>query len=221
MADIQQLIEKTIQTKFDSGTLEKVVDAHVNTLIEDAVKDALRSWSPFGKGLKEMLETKLTLNPESYNLMVLEVVQRLLDAHLQGHLKMQVEEGLKDILEPFDASKPIKMSELVRDFMESTSEYEDNMQGRITCHIEFGTLDGYWRFYLDKDEGTQKYQCDIQGAVNREGELYSLKISGEKVEKNLFLGPLYNFERRLFQLYANKAVLELDEHDIETGWDKF
>lgn len=227
MADIQALIQKTMQEKFDGGTLEKIVEERVEKLVEDAVGEAMKSWSPFGKDLKAMLESKLALNPESYNLdryntMVQKIVQQMLDTHLQGHLKEQVEKSVADILKPFDVSKPVKMSELVRDFMETTSEYEENMQGNITCHIEEGgSVSGYWQFYLDKEADTDKYRCEVQGMVNKEGQIFSLKISGEKIEKNFFVGPLYNFERRLFQLYANKGVLELDEDAVETSWDKY
>ncbi len=54
-----------------------------------------------------------------------------------------------------------------------------------------------------------KYKCKIDVGVYK-GTIYSLRFEDKNIEKEMFVGPLYGFERYLFQLRASAVRIEED-----------
>ncbi len=53
-----------------------------------------------------------------------------------------------------------------------------------------------------------------------DGRVYSVRINEIAPKNALFIGPIYGFERKLFQLYAagTKLVIDCDVDDIDTSY---
>jgi len=51
-------------------------------------------------------------------------------------------------------------------------------------------------------------------------ECFSLMIGNQDVSKKLFIGPLYGFERTLFQFYTAKTrlVIDVDPSEIDLSY---
>lgn len=218
MKEMEQAVATAFSNIAGSGFIEKQIEEQLSKSIAGIVKSQLESYSEFGKALNEHVKKALQvdfsgLGLPGYNDMILKIVRRQVDAGLADVLSTQVEGQLTKLLKPAPAE--IKLSELIKEFIEqSADDCPCDNPNSISLHIEKSDR-GYRRIYLDKDEGKSMYACAIHIAITGEGEVYSLKINEFDPKKTLFVGPIYGFERRLFQMHAagTKLIVDGDDED--------
>jgi len=230
MQELQQAVANAFANVVAAGTIEKAIEEKLTSTITSIINEELRSYSDFGKSLGEQVKAAMqvdfsNLGLPGYNDLILKLIRAQVEHQASTSIAAHVEEQMKDLLAP--APSEIKLSELVEEFIKFADEKigcECDKPERITLIVEDGSdrgryssLSNFYHIYLDKEPGKDKYACDFQVNVH-DGKVYSVRIDKNDPSKSLFIGPMYGFSRRVFQLYAagTKLVIDGAEDDINT-----
>lgn len=226
--DIREAAIAALDNVIKSGAIEAAIEKKLIETITSCIANELATYSDFGKALTEKVKRSLALSGKidlpSYNDAILKIVRRQVESRTNAVIQQQVAEQMENLLQP--APEEIKLTELVAQYIEHVKSRQDD----CVCHghdeqillkvkdesfggrtIELGeSKDGYG--------DRLRHTVDITIGVNRDGMMYWLHFRNEDVEKRLFVGPLYGFERMLFQMKAagSKIRFDADPHDIET-----
>lgn len=231
---LNEVFLNTLTKLQDSGELEKIVEKRAIKMMEEVVDDHMRSYSDFGKSLKEHVGKALAfdmsrLNLEQYNHMVLKIVQRQLDHGLYARGEKQITDTMSKLLEV--PPEEMKLSELIEDFIEHSidkSEVPNYETGEITFHCEeedFTYLKGYYKVAFDTEKNKDIHDCEYKFSIDDKGFIYGLSLermwsrkSGDQ-EKRLFVGDLSGFEKKIFSLMTAKVKIIRDEDEVETSYE--
>jgi hypothetical protein len=211
-----ELIPQVAKLAADYLTGEKgkrVIEEAVGKAVESAVRDATGYGSEFSKKLKAAVCEKLKV-PDGFDLPayhdhVTKVVLAVVKDGMDKAVAAQVEARLKAIIRPVPAE--IKLSEIAAEYRKQRVAERDAGGGgddSFTCRLT--TADGGFHYLeLDAERGKKEYQCDVRIGVYG-GKMFSLQFGGRRIERELFVGPLYAFERFVFQLHAAGTRVEVD-----------
>lgn len=194
-----------------SGVIEQTIEKKLTETIVEAVNSHLRSYSDFGQAIQKHVQQAIGVDLEradlpSYNDFVLKVIRKQLDAAMVGPAAKQIEEDMAKLLAK--APTEITLQELVDDFIKA---YKEDREGEaFTLHIEHESY-GFKYVCLDVDPDKGRYSCDFRIGIDKQGHVYSLQLGAKDVSKTLFVGPIYGFERDVFQLYAAKTKIVIPE----------
>ncbi len=164
--------------------------------------------------VKESLQVDFReLDLLGYNAVVLAVVRQKLDNAIH---QVGIEKLKKDMDELLGETAPaeIKLSELLVEFKawaRRQQKYAIKRSDVCTIHIGEREYGSRW-IYLDPAK-VEKYQCKFRMLVREDGEVSQWTLDGMDPKNALFLGPLYGFEKRMFQMYAAGTRLIIDTHD--------
>ena len=217
--DFRQAVIDALDRQIAAGKVNEHIEAAVASSLKHAIGNLLGDYGPFTKHLEEALKQSLALNGSldlpSYNDAVLKIVRQKVERAMQGSIEREVEKQLTYLLEPAPAS--IRLSELVAQYREYLKE---RLRGGCHCHdadyrikLRVGdrSLHGYKEIELWETR-TDKSSPDIRIATNGEGTVYSLSFKHFGSDNPLFSGPLYGFQRRLFQMRVAGTRIEFDEN---------
>ena len=215
MKDFAQAVATAFDQIASAGVIEKQIHATLQKTIESAVNDALRSYSDFGKKLDEAVKSALAvdfnhLGLPLYNDIILKIVREKVGTLLPELAAKQFDTYMADLLSPAPAS--IKLSELVEQYIESEADsHRRDGSEHITLIVEDNDSSGFKYVHLDANEGRDKYSCEIQFGVTRDGRVYRVSFGKQEITTRLIAGPLYGFHKTLFGLYAAGTCIEFDE----------
>ncbi|MBU3205169.1 hypothetical protein [Clostridium algidicarnis] len=223
MIDLNKIVNETLKNIEKEGFVEKVVEKRLKETMESVIDDTFRSYSDFGKNLKEYVGQNLNVNLsnlglEGYNTLVLAAVKEELDKTItmQGieKIKQTAEEMLSSVKDEYT------LSELIEKVKEGfcKEEYEYDEYDKITLFIEDGSS-GYKHIYLNEEEEDRKYSCDYQIDINKEGKPYSIKLKGDEIDSKKILGGLYGLDKLLFKIYAHGSKIILDQGEDPEDYD--
>jgi hypothetical protein len=219
MKDMEQAVATAFANVVASGAIEQAIEKQIGETINSAIKDHLRSYSDFGKAISEQVQQAIGVRLErldlpSYNDLILKIVRAQIEGAMHGETAKQIEANLAELLK--QAPAEITIDQLIEQFIEAHKEDREGQGFTLRIEREYGST----TIYLDKEERTPKYDCDFRISVDKEGEVYHLAFGRHDVDKKLFVGRLYGFERTIFQLYAAKSKLvipaDTDAHDYDT-----
>jgi hypothetical protein len=231
-ATVQEMFGQVLQQRIQSGAFEEAIGKYADKLIDQAAKDCLDSYGGVGKALKEQFAKAIMPQLDSiadlptYHEFVTNrlklATQQFYDSRLATVLDAELKELLTEIPEQ------ITLSWLVEKVMQERRNDEDDYEGEITLIIEEDNTYGKWaHIYLDKDENKSKRDCEYDIQLRHEKEsakwaVIGVRINGHKAGEQLSMGRQYGFEKILFNIYAMKGQIELDEgmdsSDYETSW---
>lgn len=216
MKELETAIVAAFTKMAETGAIEKIVAEKIAKTVDSILDDALRSYSDFGKQLKETINASLHVDMKGlsltgYNDIILKIIKAKLDNSIEIVGAARIEKELEELLAAPPAE--IKLSELVEQLKNGRTGGD---WYQCTCIVDWGSNDGWGRIYLDEDGDKSKRDCDHELAFTKDGEIYSISIDGRDPSKKLFIGPFYSFERSLFQMYVAKTKLIVDENEVET-----
>lgn len=232
-ATVQEMFGQVLSQRIQSGALEQAISKYVDKLIDDAASDCLRSYGDVGKALKEQFSKAIMPKLESisdlptYHEYVTNrlklATQQFYDNRLAAVLDAEFKELMNEIPEQ------ITLSWLVEQIVKDRRDDSDDYEGNITLIIdaEERSWGGWVSVYIDKEEDTSKRDCgfDLHLSKDKESGKYSLiglRINGKKAGEQLSMGLKYGFEKILFNVYAMKGQIELDQgedaDDYDTSW---
>lgn len=214
MNELKTAIAAAFDNIVASGAIEQTIEKKLGECINSAIESQLRSYSDFGKAIEEKVKQAIGVNLDdmdlpSYADLIGKIVRRQVEAGMQSEATKRLEESIGKLLAPAPAE--ITLEKLIDNFIEakidSRGDYIRGCDFTLIIDHSVGLTAGYKNIFIDEGAHKSTYSCSTQIGVNARGEVYSLKLGGSDVKDQLFIGPLYNFERDLFQLYTAKSKL--------------
>lgn len=220
--DIQVIVQQQLEKIIQEGKLEAIVRAKVEKTIEEVVQDMVRSYSDFGKGLKEELTKAFKIDFErismvDYNSIVTSIVKEHLDKHLMLYVKEPIANEIKEYVGALD-KREWKLSEIVERFKKDEISDEDRYGGgEITVIVEKSNY-GSTHIHFDEMRGKKSYECEYKMSLDtKSGIPYSFDIREYGSHRgDIRYGSLHGeFSKFFFRLYAQKATIKVDNFDTE------
>jgi outer membrane protein assembly factor BamA len=222
--DMRQIVLESFEKVVTSGFVEDKIKEQIEKTVASIVEDELRSWSEFGKLMKEAIRKSLKFNTDEltlpeYNVFVLNAIKESVDRVIAGigvdTIKKEVEELLAGLTET-----EFKLSDLVKEFKEEyqQSGYYDG-EREMSFHIEKHEMLSFIRF--DGRENKESYRCKVNLVINNDTQtVNSFKIDDQDLTKINSCGNMYAWERKLFQIYAQGIKVICDDDNVYTYYDQ-
>ena len=215
MKELEVAIVAAFTKMAETGAIQTIIEREIERTVGDILHSSLQPYSDFGKSLGKTIKSALNVDLDrlgiaGYNDTILKIVKTKLDSSMELFGKAQIEKDLEELLKV--PPKEIKLSQLV----EQLKDHYGDHGRECTCIITHDMrMDGWGRVYLHKNDRVEKSDCEYEMAFTADGEVYSVSIDGRDPSKKIFCGPFYGFERDLFQMYAAKTRLIIDEDDVD------
>lgn len=219
----------------NSPEAREVIAKAVRETVNRKIEQSLQSYSEFGKQVEEAVQKALCLHGNidlpSYNDTILKIVAAQVQHATTESIQAQVAARMKDLLTP--APKTIFLSQLVREYVDALREKEESgcvcygERKEITFDVSDRDISGFLDITLSPERNTKRQDCEIRFGVHlkanlgpKTGTIYHLVFKNQDLERRMFVGPFYGFERSLFQMKAagTAIVLDHEEVDIETDY---
>lgn len=212
--NLEETIASAVAEAVAVDRIGTIIKTQVQKAVDDAVQSAFNYHSPFRKVLEksvaEMMPHALELDKQAdWNHFVTHSINQRLSEVNDDRFKQAILPVLDKLLEPAPAS--VKLSQLLKSIADYWHDQED-YTGTPWMHIETSSVISsvYKEIYISKEKPRSMYQAEIQLRVKDEGVVWGVKLYEKDIEKQKFVGPLFNFEQELFQLYACKTKIEFD-----------
>jgi hypothetical protein len=226
--DLNKMVMDSLTKMESEGKVQAIVEKHVESTVNDVVKDLFGNWSNFSKELKKTAEEALQinfkeLNLSSYNHLISQAIKDKLDDEITNQGVAQIKNQIEGLLT--DSKREYKLSELVEELSGEIEDIED--LGYDECHEMTLIIDDSYSSHfisLDSRSDISEYSCKYRLLVNDKGELCSVKINDEERygRKNInefdvkaVLTGLHGLEETLFKIYTSGARLIIDEDECE------
>jgi uncharacterized protein (DUF2267 family) len=204
-----------------SGAIEQAIEKNLSETISGLIREQLKSYSPFAKLLQEQVSKAMQvdftrLDLPTYGDMILKIIRAKVDAEAGSQFAKNLEAQLSELL--VAAPEEVSLTALVDQFKE---HYADRYAGgnqheKITLIVGDNDYGSQW-IYMDAVPDKDKYGCAVRFLVsNQDGKISALRLDQKEVEKTIFVGPLYGFERSLFQMHTAGTKLTGLDADIDT-----
>ena len=232
-ATVQEMFGRILKEKIQAGALEVAISKKVDSLIEDTANDVFGSYSDLGKSLKEKM-TKAIM-PQLENLDDLPTYHDFVLNRLKVAAKGFYDSRLAEILDKefaeimAEVPENITLSYIVESLLKDAQE-DVYGEGEITLIIEEHNYSsgGRWlSVHIDKEADQYKHSCDFDLHLSKDKDtgkydILGIRVDNEKPGESLAMGRLYNMKKILFNVYAMKGQIELDQgldaDDYETTW---
>ena len=214
---LADFINRGVAAKLDTAFTQKAIDARVDKLVEQAIDDALRSYSKTGEMIKKAVEKALRvdrLDLPSYGQVVLAILKTQIEAIVAPLAAGKLAEDMEALLKL--APQEIKLSEIAGHMLE---EKHDAYGEAITVIVEHTDYD-WVNVYLDEEqvhENRDKYRCRHHLAIGKDGKLISLKVDGRDFKDTQHFGRAWGVGQRLRAYYACGTRIIVDEQEVCTS----
>lgn len=233
---VQDMFGRILNEKIQAGALEVAISKKVDSLIEETANDVFRSYSDLGKALKEKMTKAIMPQIDSlddfptYHDFVLNRLKTAAQGFYDSRLTEVLDKEFAEILA--EVPEKITLSYIVNSLLEEAQEGDDS-EGEITLIIEEDNYSNSGRWlsvYIDKEADQERHRCDFNLHLSKDKEtgkyeILSIRVDGKKPGEALAMGRFYNMEKILFNVYAMKGQIELDQgldaDDYETGWEHY
>lgn len=232
--NLNEVAKLAVESYLQSPKAIEKIGAVVESTVNRAIEETLSSYSEFGKQLKKSVEESLRIRGEielpEYNQTILNLIAAQLEKATQDSIQRQVAERMTDLLEPAPAE--IKLSELVEEYRKYLKDRTDSgcvCDSSHEFHFSIRESSGSFLYVQFSEEQLEKHgQPDIEFGLakrDRDGvkryEMFTLSFDQAKnVQREMFAGPLYGFQRRLFQMHAAKTavIVDVSEDGVDTSY---
>lgn len=227
--DLNKMVMESLEKMHSEGKVQSIVEKHVESTVNDVVKDLFGNWSDFSKSLKETAKDALQinfndLNLASYNHLILQAIKDKLDDEITNQGVAQIKTQIESLLS--DTKREYKLSDLVKELtkeIENLDELGYDEYHDMSLHVD-DSHGSYW-ISLDSRSDIREYECKYRILVSSEGRVYSAKVQQEDYKggrsvidfdiKAVTRG-LHGLEETLFKIYTSGARLIVDEESCET-----
>lgn len=227
MKDFTAVVVRHVTEFMQSGRVEEVIAQSIEKTVTSVIEHELRQYSEFGKRLEKAVAEALKIqdidNLPVYNDLILKIVRRQVEHLTNDIVQKQVAENLESLLKP--APESIKLSVLFEQYKDHLTSKIDAWESRKMM-FRLKDADTYSDSfkYLELSEDDNDRTPDmciglhIKDTKNEPNiaTVYYLRFGGQDLEKQLFVGGMYDFERSVFQMKAagTKVELDIDHYDV-------
>ena len=197
MKELNELIVARMNNMTESGAIQQLIDRQLEDSVKEILKDSLRSYSGFGKAVKEKLEASLSgavskVSFPEYSHFISAAVVDCVSAHMNEHVVAGIQEQIKEVLQPVpkEITGEKFLSELGRFFDHSCDgvEFEDGpyilpewstnsdetaVYMKVEDQFEVTFYDhkknGNWRIGYIEDDRERHITADLGGATHTYG----------------------------------------------------
>lgn len=230
---VQEMFGSILNEKIQAGALEIAISKKVDSLIEATADDVFRSYGDLGKALKEKITKAIMPQLEemddlpTYHDFVLNRLKVAAQGFYDSRLTEVLDKEFAEILA--EVPEKITLSYIVESLLKDAQEDGDG-EGEITLIIEEPnhSSGGRWlSVYIDEEADQDKHSCDFDLHLSKDKDtgkydILGIRVDNKKPGESLAMGRLYNMEKILFNVYAMKGQIELDQgldaDDYDTTW---
>jgi hypothetical protein len=236
---VQEMFGSILNEKIQAGALEIAISKKVDSLIEATADDVFRSYGDLGKALKEKITKAIMPQLEemddlpTYHDFVLNRLKVAAQGFYDSRLTEVLDKEFAEILA--EVPEKITLSYIVESLLKDAQE-DGGGEGEITLIIEdfkdkydwkFGEYGDSLSVYIDKEPDQDSRNCayDLHLSKDKETGKYDIlgiRVDDKKPGEAMSMGRLYGMEKILFNVYAMKGRIELDQgldaDDYETTW---
>lgn len=226
--DLNKMVMESLAKMESDGKVQSIVEKHVESTVNDVVKDLFGSWSDFSKELKNTAKEALQinfkdLNLASYNHLILQAIKDKLDDEITNQGVIQIKQQIEALLT--DSKREYKLSELVKELrreVENIDELGYEEYHEMTLHVD-NSYGSYW-IGMDARNDMSEYSCKYRLHVSKKGEVYSVQIDEQEYSRKgsttnfdvkAVMNGLHGLEETLFKIYTSGAKLIIDEEKCE------
>lgn len=228
--DLNKMVMDSLAKMESEGKVQAIVEKHVESTVNDVVKDLFGNWSDFAKELKDTAKEALQinfkdLNLSSYNHLILNALKDKLDDEITIQGVNQIKQQIEGLLT--DSKREYKLSDLVKELREEIEDIEDlgyEEYHEMSLHVDQPY--GSWWIGLDARNDISEYSCKYRLHVSAEGELYSVSVNDEEkysrkrtsenFDVKAVMKGIHGLEETLFKIYVSGAKLIIDEDKCDT-----
>lgn len=221
---VQDMFGQILQKRIQEGALEKAITEKVDRMIDDVVSDAFRSYGDIAKSMKEAITASITPNLNelgrfpSYHHFVMQslnaAVTRFHDEKLQAVIDQEMQELFSELPEE------LTLSWVIEQIKEQIKSDDDEERDGHDLTLIIDGDGSFTHLYISKEPDQNKWECEYQ-IDTRNGEIYSVKVDGKESSKSVCVGPLYHFEKAIFNAYVMRANLTLDKGRCSSDYDTY
>lgn len=215
--DIESVVAQAVTDALAPERLQPIITKQVEKAVDNAIEEQFGYRAPFRKLLEEKMAAAMPTHMEDlgrFSDLVLKVISAKLHEAQTEAVAQVIQPKLDAMLKPLPPT--MKLSELVEKLLpDLADDHRRDGASQPTIIVEHSEdVDDYWRLYIDSRSDRDKYGCRLQIAFNSEGKAYSLSIGDKKMEEALLIGPTYNADALLLQIYTCGITIELDQTDF-------
>ncbi|WNF36443.1 hypothetical protein RJD24_18775 [Bacillaceae bacterium IKA-2] len=215
--DLNLIVNDTLSELKKEGYVEKIAKEHLKSTINDIVKDSLRSYSDFGKGLKEQVQNKMQFNLEnldipSYNQVVMNIIKSELEHSIHEEGAKRIQESIQKILGT--SKEEYKLSDLIKEIVEDDCElnelsYEEFQEITVVIENKYNNI----YIYIDAEEDKSWHECKYKVVLNEDGTVWRAEIGAKSFDNKVIMGGLYGADATIFKMWTRKAKLIVDRYE--------
>ncbi|OJT69729.1 hypothetical protein [Bacillus licheniformis] len=214
--DLNLIINNTLTEIKDQGYVEKIVRKQLEETIQDIIKDSFKSWSDFGKELKQQVQDQIQFNLDSldipsYNQVILNIIKDELERSVHEEGARRIQESIRDILGT--AKEEYKLSELINEIVEQDCElnelhYDDYKEITVIVENKYG---GKY-IYIDPEEDQDWYRCKYRLTLDNDLTITRAEINDRAFDNKTIMGGLYGADATIFKMWTRKSKLIIDNY---------
>lgn len=219
MKELQEIVNQKIKSMIEDGSIEALIGKNIENTIGESVKEALRSYSDFGKTITEKIKEALqcagrTVEFPAYNLFIKEVAEKAFIKVLNEEAVTHLTDLIGTIIEP--VKKNAMISELFDEIRENcgneergrgadkiaitSSEADSGDAIYVKIKTEYETINVSFYNFKHNDEDTWHI-----GYIREDNKPMTSKVI------NLADRVYHSISHILFKYYAMQTEFELDE----------
>ncbi len=204
LPDLSTLVSQQFAALVDSGRISEMIETHLSKAVEDVLKDELRAYSKFGEAVKEKVKEALQVSAlkdlPSYGEFIGNIIARNVDSQLHGAYAAKLAEDVKAMF--VEPPAEITLEEFIADYKDYVRR---NTYGALDPEMSLHIKRSGSSVSVSIDRASRKewHRCEIRFQVwFEDGRIFGLHIDGHELNKELFIGPFDEFERKLFHMYV-------------------
>ncbi|MCI3197737.1 hypothetical protein GXP75_19105 [Bacillus sp. HU-1818] len=216
--DLNLIVNKTLSELNEDGYVEKIVKKQIEDTIQDIINDTLKSWSDFGKELKQQVQNQMKINLDrldipSYNQVVINTIKGELERSVHEEGAKRIQESLQEILGT--GKDEYKLSELINEIVEydcELNELDYDEYKEITVIVEDKYSSKY--VYIDPEEDKDWFNCKYRLVLNKDDlTVERAEIDEKSFDNKVIMGGLYGVDKSIFKMWTRKAKLIIDNYE--------
>jgi hypothetical protein len=220
---VQDMFGKILQQRIQDGALEKAITEKVDRMIDDVVSSAFRSYGDIAKSMTDAITASITPNLNElgdfpqYHHYVMQSLKTAVNKFHDEKLKAVLDAEMEDLFKVIPKELTLSwVLDQIKENIKNDNTQDDGFE--LTLFIE--TSGKFTHVYIGKEEDQSRWECAYQIDANN-GEIYSAKVDNSEPRKERSIGPLYSFEKIIFNAYVMRSTLILDKGLDPMAYDTY
>lgn len=221
--DIEGMAAAALASALEPERVAAVLEKHMIEAVDSGIKEQFGYRSEFTKLLNAELARAMPTNVEDlgrFSDLVVKTVTEVVNAHQAEFVKKAVADRLNSMLRPLPET--MKLSEVVQQIVATFDEHDRDGSSAPTVIFERSdTVGGYAELRIDPRGDRSRHGCRFRARLHPVDDdnhglvvCWALEIDDEKLENKRFIGPTFNAEALLLNLYTGQVKIEIDETDF-------